>query len=289
MKKLFFSLVLAMFCFVSFGFADVEGASRTYKIGDLTFIAVKDLDTNMGKQILARPNDPVVKKVMPDNQNPSTINTFVLKTKNKIILFDTGVGAGGELVKNLQGVAIAPKDIDIVVLTHMHGDHIGGLIGANNEKVFTKAEIYVAKPELEYWINNISLDVGTSNLARTINNVYGDKVKMFEWGDAITPEVKSVKAFGHTPGHTMYEISSGTHKLWVVGDIIHSLKVQMADISMSVTFDVNQKQAAETRKAIIKEAEEKKIRIAGMHIPFPGVGTLTETSSGIYFFNPSVK
>lgn len=289
MKKFLSGLFLAAFCFVSFGFADVAGESRTYKIGDLTFIAVKDLDTNMGKQILERPNDPVVKRVMPDNQNPSTINAFVLKTKNQIILFDTGVGAGGNLLKNLQGIGIAPKDIDIIILTHMHSDHIGGLTDANNEKVFPKAEIYVAKPEIEYWVNNISLDVGTSNLARTVRNVYGDKVKMFEWGDNITPEIRSVKAFGHTPGHTIYAISSNGQQLWVIGDLIHSLKVQMADPSMSVTFDVNRKQAAETRKAIMKEAEEKKISIAGMHIPFPGVGTLTETSLGVYFFNPSVK
>lgn len=289
MRKILSVLFLTVFCFIPFVFADVPRESRTYKVGDLTFIAIKDLDTNMGKQILARPNDPVVKRAMPDNQNPSTINAFVLKTKNKVILFDTGVGAGGGLIKNLKGVGIEPKDINIIILTHMHGDHIGGLISGSNSKVFPNAEIYVASPELEYWVNNISLDVGTSNLARTVRNVYGEKVKTFEWGDAITPEVKAVKAFGHTPGHTIYVISSKEEEMWVIGDIIHSLKVQMADPSMSVTFDVDQKQAAETRRAIIKEASEKKIRVAGMHIPFPGIGTFSEVSSGVYFFNPSVR
>lgn len=289
MRKIFMPfLALCFFSGISFA-QNITGETRNYKVGEVDFVAIKDIDTNMGKQILLNPSADVVRKMMPDNQNPSTINVFLAKTKNKTVLFDTGTGTGGSALKNLKESGVNPENIDIIIITHMHSDHIGGLLDASGAKAFVNADVYISQPELEYWLNNIAADVATSSLARSVRAIYGDKIKTFEWGDNIVPEIKSIKAPGHTPGHTIFEISSKQEKLLVVADIIHSLKVQMTDPSMSVVFDVNPKQAAETRKQILREVEKSKTRIAGMHIPFPGIGNITEPKSGIYLFVPSVR
>jgi len=288
MKKILFAALAAVVCFSSAGFAQDDGKFWTYKIGDFEFTAIKDADTNMGKEILMDPYSDAVKKNMPDNQNPSSINVFVLKTKDKTILFDTGTGAGGKMLENMKLAKIDPEKIDMIFLTHMHGDHAGGLLTKDGATAFKKAVIYVAKPEMDYWVSNL-YDAATSSLARKIQTVYAGRIKNFEWGDEVVSGVKALKAVGHTPGHTAYEITSNGSKLIVIGDLVHVLKVQMADPNIAVKFDTDSKQAIETRKAVLKQAARSNAKIAGMHIPFPGVGTVGETDDGGYFFYPAVQ
>ena len=294
MKKVLFASVLALFCFCVSGFAqDSDEASpegfKTYKIGSMDFIALKDLDTNMGNSIFLKPDSGIIKKLMPDNQNPASINAFLVKTSSKTVLIDTGVGENGSLIKNLIAAGVSPDQVDIVLITHMHGDHIGGLINSGNQKVFPSADIYIAKPDVDYWTSTISSNIRNSDLSRAVKAVYGNKLKTFTWGENIIPEIKSIKAQGHTPGHTAFEISSDGEKIIVIGDLIHNLKVQMADPAIAVTFDVDPLQAVDTRKRILKDAARTKTRVAGMHIPFPGVGTIAEKDDGGYFFNPTLK
>ena len=283
MKKIFYFLPL-LFIFASLSFA-YDAGIRKYKLGAVEFIAVKDNDTNLGKAILLNPDAPVVKSVMFDGQNPSSINTFVVKTKDKNVLIDAGIGTGGELLANLLSVGISPDDIDIVIITHMHGDHVGGLLVAGGQRNFRFAQIYIAEPELNYWLTAIQ----EKNLAKLIQAVYGEDLKTFEFNANITPEIKALDAVGHTPGHTVYEISSGNDKILVIGDMVHNIKVQAADPSMAVVFDIDPKQAVKTRARIFKEAAKNKTKIAGMHIPFPGVGYLSESGAGKYNFDPSYK
>jgi glyoxylase-like metal-dependent hydrolase (beta-lactamase superfamily II) len=238
----------------------------------------------MGKSILLNPDAEAVKKVMYDDRNPSTINAFVIKTSGKTILIDTGTGSGGKLLKNLESAGITPDKTDIVIITHMHSDHVGGLAGEKAEKVFTSADVYIAAPEFRYWVDAVASE---KNTARTLKAVYGNKLKTFEWNENITPEIKALAAPGHTPGHTVFEISSGEDKILVIGDLVHNIKVQTLDPSISVVFDSDPKQAAAVRKQIFKSAARSKTRVAGMHIPFPGVGYLSEDTGGKYSFNPS--
>jgi Zn-dependent hydrolases, including glyoxylases len=288
MKKFLLSfLFLSCFTVCSYS-GDVKGEVRTYKVGKISFIAIRDMDTNMGKEILLKPEAEVVKRVMPDNQNPSSINTFLLKVSGRNILIDTGIGQGGSMLTNISIAGVEPESVNAVIITHMHGDHIGGLISSEGNKVFENAVVYVNTRELDYWINSTTQNPGNSALAKAVQSAYGDKLRTFEWGTEIIPEIKAVKAPGHTPGHTAFEINSDGETMLVIGDLTHSMKVQMADPNMAVTFDTDPRQAVETRKKIFKEVSSKKTRIAGMHIPFPGVGTLSETSKG-YLFSPSVS
>ncbi|MDR1008383.1 MAG: MBL fold metallo-hydrolase [Campylobacteraceae bacterium] len=284
MKRVFLLLIACCFAY-----AQIGDNVKSYKLGEAEFIALKDKDTNMGKSILLEPDAKIVKDVMPDNQNPSSINAFILKTKNKVILIDTGLGSNGELLQNLKSANTKPENIDIVLLTHMHGDHIGGLVGSKNEKIFSKAIVYAADKELEYWLSDLPANKANSDLAKTAKNVYGDNFKTFVWNDNITPEIKALEAAGHTPGHTAFEITSKNEKILVIGDLIHSLKVQTADPNMSVAFDIDPKQAADTRIKIFNQAAKENTKIAGMHLPFSGVGYMSKDANGSYKFTASDK
>ena len=286
MKKVFLCFAALCFAAVNMYARDVDGQVRTYKVGDFEFVALKDIDTNMGKEILLQPTADVIAKVMANNQNPSSINAFLLKGKNHKILIDTGTGA---VINNLKIAGVEPEDVTIVLITHMHGDHIGGLITPSGEKTFPNADIYVNAKELNYWVNSETQDRGSSAMAKNVQAAYGDKIKTCNWGDNIIPEIKALDASGHTPGHTMFEITSDDQKMLVIGDLMHVLKIQIADPNMAVTFDVNPRAAIDVRKKIFKDVSKNRTRIAGIHIPFPGVGTLKETTGGAYEFSPSVS
>ncbi|MCL2144841.1 MAG: MBL fold metallo-hydrolase, partial [Endomicrobia bacterium] len=282
MKKVFLCFAALCFAAVNMYARDVDGQVRTYKVGDFEFVALKDIDTNMGKEILLQPTADVIAKVMANNQNPSSINAFLLKGKNHKILIDTGTGA---VINNLKIAGVEPEDVTIVLITHMHGDHIGGLITPSGEKTFPNADIYVNAKELNYWVNSETQDRGSSAMAKNVQAAYGDKIKTCNWGDNIIPEIKALDASGHTPGHTMFEITSDDQKMLVIGDLMHVLKIQIADPNMAVTFDVNPRAAIDVRKKIFKDVSKNRTRIAGIHIPFPGVGTLKETTGGAYEFS----
>jgi glyoxylase-like metal-dependent hydrolase (beta-lactamase superfamily II) len=277
-------LLLFLFVFLaapSFAQDEKEEVFKRFKIGKLEFIAIKDADTNMGKSILLRPNAALVKKLMPQDSLPSSINTFVLKASKKTILFDAGLGgARGGLISNLSKAAIKPEDIDIIFITHMHNDHIGGLL-IDGKRAFRKAKVYISRPEFDFWISNPS----AANV-HAVRQAYDRDIVLFDFekGINIVKEIKVVKAVGHTPGHTAFEISSGSDALLIVGDLVHNILIQAADPSISVTFDIDPLEAANTRKTLLEYAAKTGIRIAGMHIPFSGVGKVQKNKDGGYLF-----
>ncbi|MDR3259504.1 MAG: MBL fold metallo-hydrolase [Fusobacteriaceae bacterium] len=259
---------------------------KSYSFGKSTFISLKDKDTEMGKSILLKPDAEIVKKILGEGTAKGSINAFILKTGDKTILIDTGLGKSGDLLDALKNAKIEPIDIDTILLTHMHGDHIGGLVDTD-KKVFEKAIVYVNEKELDYWINGTPKNKGNADMVRKVKDVYGDNLKVFDWDTEIIPSIKAINAVGHTPGHTAFELDfDGSDKLLVIGDLVHSLNVQMADPSMSVTFDVNPDEAAKTRIKIFEYVASEKIKIAGMHIPFSGVGYIIKGDGNSYRFEP---
>ncbi|MDR1912643.1 MAG: MBL fold metallo-hydrolase [Helicobacteraceae bacterium] len=275
MKKLILGLLAIGFAF------GADGVFR-YQVGDLEAIAIKDRDTNMGKEILLDPDAPIVKEVLADNQNPSSINVFVIRssapqTRFPTILIDTGTG--GDIFANLKEANIALDSIEIILITHMHGDHIGGLI-QNGKATFKNAAVFLPKNDLGYWLGS-----GDDNrkAAMALQEVYGDRLATFEWDKEIARAIKTIKAEGHTPGHSAFLIESKGQKLFIVSDLIHSIKVQTADPSQSVVYDVDPVLAASTRKKLLNYAANANLQIAGMHIPFPGIGKVVKEKDGFKF------
>jgi glyoxylase-like metal-dependent hydrolase (beta-lactamase superfamily II) len=170
----------------------------------------------------------------------------------------------------------------------MHGDHIGGLLDADGKKIFKNAKVFVSKDERDYWLLNISARAANAALAKKVIDTYGKQFALLEWDkNNIVNEIKALTAIGHTPGHTIFEIVSEGKKILIVGDLVHLTIIQFADPNLSVSFDIDPAQAAKTRKEVLQYAYDNKMEIAGMHIPFSGVGTvLKDKAPRLYRFQP---
>jgi len=183
---------------------------------------------------------------------PSSMSTFLMKIDGKNVLFDTGMG--GLLLPSLEAIGVAPENVDAIMITHLHGDHTGGL-AKDGAAVFPNAKVYLSKTEYE------------TMKGEEILAPYKDNVVLFE-GDAELPYgIKAVSAPGHTPGHTCYQKGD----VLIAGDIMHAVALQIAYPEFNARFDQDKDGAAASRAMILKMAEDNNLLLGGMHFPEGGV------------------
>ncbi|WP_455810647.1 MBL fold metallo-hydrolase [Pseudomonas graminis] len=203
------------------------------------------------------------------------INSYLIRGLGRTILVDGGTGglnnAGGLLKENLNELGVSPADVDTLLLTHAHPDHIGGLLDAEGEPVYKHAEVFIHPLEAEYWRDDDKLkeasERGKRNfaLARRVLDAYQQNLHFFD-GNEIMAGILPVWLPGHTPGHSGFRISSGNKCLLIWGDIVHFPHIQSANPAVSIAFDCDPAQAEETRKAVLEQAAREKMIIAGMHL-----------------------
>ncbi|MBR3711864.1 MAG: MBL fold metallo-hydrolase [Bacteroidales bacterium] len=193
---------------------------------------------------------------MPDGM-PSSISAYLIKTNGKTILFDAGLGPSrnGQLLNELSKINVTPEQIDYVYITHFHGDHIGGMLKADGEKVFTNAEVYVSRLEKES-------DLGKGEQAVKMFEKYGDKIHVFNFGDKLPEDVLAIDAVGHTPGHTAFQKGN----LLIIGDLMHALALQLKYPEYCPNFDGDKEKAIASRKRILDFAKTNGLTICGMHL-----------------------
>ena len=203
--------------------------------------------------------DDIKKEVnMPDGM-PSSISAYLIKTNGKNILFDSGLGkkANGQLLNELSKVGVSPEQVDYVYITHFHGDHIGGMLTPEGEKVFTKAEVYVSRLEKES-------DLGKGEQAVKMLEKYADKLHVFNFGDRLPEDVLAIDAVGHTPGHTAFQKGN----LLIVGDLMHAMALQLPHPEYCANFDGDKEKAVASRKRILEYAKQNGLIMSGMHLPY---------------------
>lgn len=224
------------------------------------------------------------KAVSEANLIPSDIAQFfftptVVRTGSEIVLFDTGLNAGG-ITAALDQAGVAPADVTIVVLTHMHGDHIGGLM---NEGVatFPNARYVTGQVEYDHWAaaGNERFDGLVKPLAEKMSFI-GD-------GGSVVSGITGVGAFGHTPGHMGYMLESNGEQLFLMADLANHYVWSLAYPDWEVRFDMDKEAAAASRRKVLGMAAADKFPLVGYHMPFPGVGYVTTEGPGAFHYVPA--
>jgi glyoxylase-like metal-dependent hydrolase (beta-lactamase superfamily II) len=219
----------------------------------------------------------------------TSVNAYLINTGSKLILIDTGAGSLfgptlGKLAANLKASGYEPAQIDDVFITHMHGDHVGGL-AVGGAIVFPNATIHADQNEADFWLSQANMDKAPAEKKGYYQGAMGSlnpyiaakKFVPFTGSTDLIPGVKSYSGYGHTAGHTVYVVESDGQKLLVIGDLIHVTAVQLAHPEVTVAFDSDSKEAAKSRDKIFTEAAKEGALVAAAHIQFPGLGHLKKT------------
>ncbi|MDR3170843.1 MAG: MBL fold metallo-hydrolase [Treponema sp.] len=272
-----------MMCGVLFGAAIAVAADPmvfTYKVGGFEVYMLVENRGQGRSSILIGVNDAQLKQYVPGGTYQSETNTFLIRTPDRIILVDTGFGS--TLFESMGVLGIKPEQVDTVLLTHLHGDHIGGL-QKNGQALFPKAEVYLAHQEREYWTRTNVNQAAVAALAP-----YGSRVHTFLPGDLgaageLLPGITPIAAFGHTPGHTLYLVTSAGKKLLIWGDLMHVQGIQFPLPGISVSYDTDPAAAAAIRRRVLEYAAQNSIPVGGMHLNYPAVGTVRAEGDGFGF------
>jgi glyoxylase-like metal-dependent hydrolase (beta-lactamase superfamily II) len=225
------------------------------------------------------------------------ISCFLLQTNERLILVDSGCGTAmgpglGALDANLRALGVQPGDIDTVLATHLHPDHIGGLVDSEGTALFPNAELIVHEADLRFWGDDSTLAGATSEqdrgfvmLARATIAAYRDRTRTLTGGEAL-PGISLVPEPGHTPGHSGWLIASGGDSLLIWGDIVHMPGVQFARPGVGLGVDVDGDLAIASRRRIFDMVATDRLAVAGMHLDFPCFGHVAKAAEG-YAFIPN--
>ena len=228
----------------------------------------------------------------------TSVNAYLVNTGSKLVLIDAGA-AGlfgptlGNLLANLRAAGYQPEQVDEVYITHMHGDHIGGLMAGGN-RAFPNATVRLDKRDTDFWLSEANMAKAPADAkgffqgAMASANPYlaAGKLKTFEGNTELVPGVRAQSTYGHTPGHTVYVVESKGEKLVLIGDLIHVAAVQFDNPAVTIEFDTDQKAAARQRMQAFADAAKHGHMIGASHISFPGIGRLRSTGKQGYTWVP---
>jgi len=219
----------------------------------------------------------------------TAFNAFLVNTGKQLILVDSGAGqcigaTAGQLLANMRAAGYEPEQVDTILLTHLHLDHVCGLVDAQKQALFTNATVYAAKAEADYWLDPAALAKAPAGAREffkiaqesTAPYVASGRFKTFDAGQSPLPGlVEATLEAGHTPGSTTYRFSSQNQSIVFMGDLVHNLAVQFEHPEVSIDFDVNSAQAINARQAVFSAAVTSKTWVTAAHLPFPGIGHIT--------------
>ena len=282
MKRfIFMGLILAIAAMSGYG---NESGIFSFKAGQFEVFMLVESERDGNTGILVGADEAILRRHIPSQGFKHSANAFFVKAPGQNILIDAGTGAGGVIVEKIKSLGVQPENINAVLITHLHGDHFGGLV-RDGKAIFPNAKIYLSARELQHFTVTNPNQAAVNALAP-----YKSQIVTFE-PDALSterrkeifPGIIPIAAYGHTPGHTLYMLESGRARLLIIGDLLHVALVQFHFPTISATFDIDASAAAQTRQQVLAYAAMHRIPIGGMHLVYPGIGILEAYNNGRSF------
>jgi glyoxylase-like metal-dependent hydrolase (beta-lactamase superfamily II) len=273
-----------------------------FKLGDFEATVVSDGTLNLGPAAGLYPKTPkeTVEGVLASQFQPTAPvvvqeNCLVLNTGDKLVLFDSGMGSykafgpnAGRLESTLTASGIKPEDVDAIILTHGHIDHLSGIMSDDGKRLFPNAQIIMSKVEHDFWtdeartsstgVMKLLVDSARKNLLPN-----KDRMVFVEDGKEAIKGVSVVSSRGHTPGHTSYLLSSGGQNFLYTGDSVTNTAISFSHPEWVFGFDADPGMASETRKRVLDMAAQDKLTVIGYHFAFPGIGNVAKEGAAYRF------
>ena len=266
-------------------------------LGDFEVTALSDgtvalpVDTLLTNTTKAKSDKTLARNFLKSPVETS-VNGYLINTGTKLVLVDTGA-AGlfgptlGRLAESLKAAGYQPEQVDEIYLTHMHPDHVGGLM-AGDKMAFPNAIVRADQHDADFWLSQANLDKAPADakgffqgaMASLNPYVAAGKFRPFNGSTDLMPGVKAIAAPGHTPGHSIYVVESAGQKLVLWGDLMHVAAVQFPEPSVTIQFDTDSKTAAVQRKRAYADAARHGYLVGSAHLSFPGLGHLRAEGKG---------
>jgi len=271
-----------------------------FNVGAAEVTVVSDGPLSLGdpKGTFTGVPDDELRKMLTDNfLSPTSVvleqNSPIVNVGDKLVLFDTGLGTAkgfgpttGRQQKSLAEAGIKPEDIDAVVISHGHPDHIGGVVDDSGKPLFPNAQVYIAQSDLEFWTDEKKMDGPLKDfiaLARKNLLPVRDRIVFYKDGQEFLPGIQAMAAPGHTVGHTMFMITSEGKSFAYLADLTHHPILLLEKPRMEFSYDTDPKQAADSRVRMLDMLAANKIAVLPYHYPWPGLGHVVKTGEGFHY------
>ena len=275
-----------------------------YKVGDIEVTVVTDgvARGKLMQNFVTNAKEEEVKDALAAAHKDREIfdNTFtpvVLNTGGKLVLIDTGTGeanfaaskgTAGQFTNNLTAAGLSPAAIDTVIISHYHGDHMNGLLKADNTLAFPNAEILVPAKEHAYWMDDGEMSRAPKgrieglfkNNRRVFSGDVLKRLRTYEWDKEVVPGVTAFGTPGHSPGHTSLLVSSGSSKVYVQGDVTHVPYLFARNPGWHAFYDQDAQMAEATRRKTYDMLASEKMMVQGFHYPFPAHAYIEKSGNG---------
>ena len=265
----------------------VSDGVNTFPLGDTFVLNAKKEEINAALEKAFLPKDKVSIQFAP----------LVINTGGKLVVIDTGngpvanvnsKGANGQFAANMAAAGFDAKAVDMVVISHFHGDHVNGLLTADGTPAFPNAEVLVPATEWKFWMDDGEMSRAPAGrmqgLFKNNRNIFEaalkKKVTPYEWGKEVAPGLLAVESVGHTVGHTSYVLSSGSGKVFIQSDVTNTPGLFASNPGWHASFDQDADVAEKTRRRVYDMVVAEKLQVQGFHYPFPGLGNVEKDGNG---------
>ena len=261
---------------------------------EVTVISDGTVKLPMTKLLAGKPEktSAALKRAFLPDEVETSVNTFLVNTGTKLVLIDTGAASLfgptlGNLLPNLKAAGYQPEQIDEIYITHMHPDHVGGLV-SNGAIAFPNAKLRIDKADTDFWLDEAKMKAAPESskgffqgaMASVNPYVAAKKLETFSGETQLVPGIRAQPSHGHTAGHTTYVVESDGQKLVLWGDLLHAAALQFADPGVAIQFDTDQKAAIAERKKADADAAKNGYLVGITHVSFPGVGHVRTVPGG---------